>query len=507
MSRSRTDRPARPPSYVDALTPLFVLAVLISGAVYLFGQQAMDGPLQVAVILAALTVALIVLKNGHSWEEVAEAGRKGVSSVVSAIFILLAVGALIGTWNLAGTIPTLVFFGIQVIHPEWFYPAAFVVCAAISLGIGSSWTTAGTVGVGLVGLSVMVGVSAPITAGAVISGAYIGEKMSPLSETAILAAQLTKTEIGEHLRAQAWSSVPAGLVALLGFAIFGTLDGTAGASDAVIDSELLALERLFNISAWTLLPVALLVVLSVKRLPASLAITASALAAALLAPLLQPEATLRFIASPELPPVLAYVKAGWQALATGYQANSGIAPVDSLLSRGGMDSMLATVWLIIGALTLGTLLDEFGLLIKLVAPVLARARTTGRLVATVVGTAIGLNIVAADQYIAVVLPARIFKAEFRKRGLASSNLSRAAADGGSVTSPLVPWNSCGAYMAAVLGVATGAYLPFALFNLMSPLITLLLGFTGFKIERVGAEESADAIEEEEPAAYIHTARP
>jgi NhaC family Na+:H+ antiporter len=482
MSDTPAERRIREPSYLDALLPLAVLAILITGAVSLFGLDAMDGPLQVALILSAMSVALIVLKNGHSWEAVAEASRKGVASVVSAIFILFAVGALIGTWNMAGTIPTLVYYGIQIVNPDWFYPAAFLTCAVIAVAIGSSWTTSGTIGVGLVGLALMVGVSAPITAGAVISGAYVGEKMSPLSETAILAAQLTGTKINTHLKAQAWSSIPALVVALVGFVMLGMLDGGAGASEALISSELSALSSLFSISPWTLLPLLLLVVLSVLRAPASLAIIGSALCAAVLAPFLQPDATLRFVASPELPPALAFVKAGWQAMATGYDANSGIEAVDSLLSRGGMASMLLTIWLILGALAFGTLLDEFGLLLKLVTPLLVRAKSTGTLITTVVGTAFGLNIVAGDQYVAVVLPARIFRAEFAKRGLASSNLSRAVADGGSVTSPLIPWNSCGAYMAAVLGVATPLYLPFALFNIASPLITMLLGFTGFRIE-------------------------
>lgn len=492
MSQPPASRVVREPSYFDALLPLVVLAVLITGAVFLFGLDAMDGALQVALILAAMTVALIVLKNGHNWEEVAAAGQKGIASVVSAIFILFAVGALIGAWNMAGTIPTLVYYGIQIVNPNWFYPAAFLTCAAISAAIGSSWTTSGTIGVGLVGLSLMVGVSAPITAGAVISGAYVGEKMSPLSETAILAAQLTGTKIGTHLRAQAWSSVPALAVALIGFVVLGSLDGMSGASETLINSELSELSRLFSISPWTLLPMLLLVVLSVLRAPASLAIIGSALCAVVLAPLLQPDATLRFIDSPELPPALAFIKAGWQAMATGYEANSGIEAVDSLLSRGGMASMLLTIWLILGAVAFGTLLDEFGLLLKLVTPLLVRAKSTGALIATVVGTAFGLNIVAGDQYVAVVLPSRIFRAEFNKRGLASSNLSRAVADGGSVTSPLIPWNSCGAYMAAVLGVATPLYLPFALFNIASPLVTMLLGFTGFRIEPLSQAEPSEA---------------
>lgn len=494
MQPSAPPRTIREPSLVDALIPLAVLAVLISAAVYLFGNDAMEGPLQVALIFSALTAALIVLKNGHSWEEVAEAGRKGVSSVVSAIFILFAIGALIGAWNMAGTIPTLVYYGIMVMNPDWFYPAAFLICALISFGIGSSWTTAGTIGVGLVGLSVMVGVSVPITAGAVISGAYVGEKMSPLSETAILAAQLTDTPIHTHLRAQAWSSIPALLIALTGFILFGALDGTSGASDALIDSELAALSQLFSITPWTLLPVVLLVALSALKVPASLAIASSALAAAILAPFLQSDAVLRFVNAPDLPPIVAHIKAGWQVMATGFEARSGIEQVDSLLSRGGMASMLLTIWLILGALVFGSLLDEFGLLLKLVTPLISRAKTTGSLVATVVGSALGLNVVAGDQYVAVVLPARIFSAEFKKRGLASSNLSRAVADGGSVTSPLIPWNSCGAYMAAVLGVPVLVYLPFCLFNIASPLMTLLIGVTGWRVVKLGKEEARpDAI--------------
>lgn len=484
-------RQIRDPSYFDALAPLVVLAVLIAGAVTLFGLQATDGPLQVAIILAAMFTSFIVMKNGHSWDEVAEAGRKGVSSVVSAIFILFAVGALIGTWNMSGAIPTLVYYGIQVINPDWFYLASLLVCAAIAMGIGSSWTTAGTIGVGLVGLSFLAGVSPAATAGAVISGAYVGEKLSPLSETAILAAQLTGTTIYEHLRAQVWTSVPALVIAVIGFTVLGWADNTGGASDSVIASELSALSHLFNITPLNLLPLVLLVVLSIFKVPPSLAIIGSALAAAALTPFLQAEAVLRFVNEPDLAPPLAFLKGAWLAMSSGYQANSGIEVVDGLLSRGGMASMLLTIWLILGALVYGTLLDEFGLLLKLVTPVLMRARSTGSLVATVVTTAFGLNIAAGDQYVAVVLPARIFRAEFKKRELAPTNLSRAVADGGSVTSPLIPWNSCGAYMAAVLGVPTLVYLPFCLFNIASPLITMFYGFSGFKIERLDPQADDD----------------
>lgn len=484
-------RQIREPSFLDAFLPLVVLAGLIASAVALFGLGATEGPLQVALILSAMVTTGILLKNGHSWEAIAEAGRKGVSSVVGAIFILFAVGALIGTWNMSGTIPTMVYYGIQLISANWFYMATAVICGAISLGIGSSWTTAGTIGVGLVGLATLIGLSPAITAGAVVSGAYLGDKLSPLSETTILAAQLTGSDVYAHLRAQVWTSVPAFVLAVIVFTFIGLLDGTSGAGESVIASELSSLNTLFWITPLNLVPLVLLIVLSLLKVPPALAIMGAALIAGLMAAVLQPEAIIRFVGEPDLAAPATFIKGIWQALATGYQANSGIAVVDSLLSRGGMDSMLLTIWLILGALVFGTLLDEFGLLSKLVTPVLLRAKSTGQLIGTVVATAFGLNIVAGDQYVALVLPSRLFRVEFQKRGLASVNLSRTVADAGTVTSPLVPWNSCGAYMAAVLGVPTLLYLPFCIFNIASPILTVIYGFTGFKVERITPEPDLD----------------
>lgn len=495
-----SSRPIREPSWFDALAPLVLLAAMIMSSVALFGLDAINGPIQVGLLLAAMVTAFLIMRNGHSWEAVAASGARGVSSVVGAIFILFAVGALIGAWNMAGTIPTLVYYGLQVIEPNWFYLATVLVCGFISMGIGSSWTTAGTMGVGLVGLATMVGVSPVITAGAAISGCYVGEKLSPLSETAILSAQLTGTDIYSHLRQQAWSSIPALIVAITLFAILGLTDGTDGLDRSVITSELGALDGLFWITPLNLLPLLLLVILSVRRTPASIAIMVSALLAAALAPFTQPEAMLRFVADSHVSEPLVFVKASWLALANGFEANSGIPMVDSLLSRGGMDSMLLTIWLILGALVFGTLLDEFGLLAKLIAPVLLRARSTGSLIATVVGSALGLNLVSGDQYVAVVLPARMFREEFRARGLASTNLSRAVSDAGSVTSPLIPWNSCGAYMAVVLGVPTMLYLPYCFFNIASPLVTLLLGYTGFRILRAAPLSRPEPAAPSSPAA-------
>jgi NhaC family Na+:H+ antiporter len=464
------------------LIPIVVLIASIGGAVSLFGLDAIDGPVQVALLISTMIAAVIILKNGHSWDEIAASGGRAVSSIVSAIFILLAVGALIGSWNMSGTIPTMVYYGIQLLQPSWFYPASALICALVALSIGSSWTTVGTIGVGLVGIAALIGVSPVITAGAVISGAYLGDKTSPLSETTILSAQLVGTDIYTHIRTQIWTSIPAFIISFVIFTILGLSSDVVANPEAATD--LAKLNQLFWITPLNLIPLAFLVFLSLRKAPASLAIMSAALLGGITGAILQPQAILRFVNDPTLGIPLVYIKGIWMALANGYQENSGIADVDRLLSRGGMDSMLYTLWIIIGAVTFGTLMEEFGLLAKLINPVLLKARTTGLLFATVIATAVGLNIVAGDQYIALVLPARLFRVEFQKRGLQPQNLSRAAADAGTVTSPLVPWNSCGAFMAATLGIPTLLYLPYCIFNIASPILSLIYGITGFKVERI-----------------------
>jgi len=477
------------PSLVDSLVPLITLAVLIGGSLALFGLDALDGPIQVALILCALVAALIAMKNGRSYEEVEEATRASVASVTSAIFILLAVGALIGVWNLAGTIPTLVYYGIQLLSPGWFYAATALICGLVALSIGSSWTTAGTIGVGLVGIAIALDVSPAITAGAVVSGAYLGDKLSPLSETTVLTSQLVGVNVYEHVKRQAWTSVPAFVIAVIGFTVLGIVKGT----DAHVvpeTIELRALGDVYHITPLNLLPLVLLAFLSIRKVPATYALIAATLFAGVCGAFLQSDVVQGF-ASDGGGPVVQSIKAVWQAMATGFQMDSGVDEVDRLVSRGGMASMLPTVWLIIGAVTFGAMLEEFGMISRLIDPVIHAARTTGRLFATVFACAFGLNLVAGDQYIALILPTKMFRAEFRRRDLAPTNLSRLAADSGTVTSPLVPWNSCGAFMGAVLGVSALQYLPYALFNIASPALSVLYGFTGFRIEHLPPTTTPD----------------
>lgn len=493
MDESMEERAAvrvpREPSLLDAIVPLITLAVLIAGSLMLFGLAALDGPIQVALVMCAAVAALVAVKNGHSWSAIQEAGQGAMSSVTSATFILLAVGALIGTWNLSGTIPTLVYYGIQVLAPSWYYAAAAIICAVVAISIGSSWTTSATIGVGLVGIATMLGVSPVITAGAVISGAYLGDKTSPLSETTILTAQMVKVDVYEHIKRQVWTSVPAFLIALtvffvLGFTHVGQVDDTVSTT-----TELQALNGVFWISPVNLLPLVLLAFLSIRKAPASMALLASALFAGVLAVFTQPHVVADWIAGGNV--VTESLTAIWQAMAVGFDMDSGVAEVDRLVSRGGMASMLLTLWLIYGAVTFGALLERFGLIARLIDPMIASARSTGRLFLTVFASAFGLNVVAGDQYIALVLPSRIFRAEFARRGLAPTNLSRLAADSGTVTSPLVPWNSCGAFMGATLGVSTLLYAPYAIFCYASPLLSVLYGYTGFRIERVAPSELSE----------------
>ena len=284
----------RTPSLFDALLPLATLALLIAGALALFGLDALDGPIQVALLLCCAVVALIAMKNGHEFAAVQESGKGALASVTSAVFILLAVGALIGVWNLSGTIPTLVYYGIQILSPGWYYAATALICGVVALSIGSSWTTAATIGVGLVGIAGLIGVSPAITAGAVISGAYLGDKTSPLSETTVLTAQMVEVDVYQHIKRQVWTSVPAFLIAVVVFFVLG-LTRPDTVTSAETTSDLDKLNQVFNITPLALLPLVLLAYLSIRKVPASLALLASTLFAGVLGAFLQPDVYADFV--------------------------------------------------------------------------------------------------------------------------------------------------------------------------------------------------------------------
>jgi Na+:H+ antiporter, NhaC family len=324
----------------------------------------------------------------------------------------------------------------------------------------------------------------------VISGAYFGDKMTPVSETTVLTPSMVgNVTTQEHIGAMIWTSGPAALITVVLFALLGLATPATGQGFDPAEAQAV-LAQAFNITPLTLIPMIYLVVLSVRRAPAFLAIFSSALLAGVLAAFLQPSVVSAFVAKPDLGPLLTAIEGIYLSMANGFVSTTGFPTVDALFSRGGMDSMLTTVWLILGALSFAAIMEDAGMLERLIRPVLAKAQSTGRLFAAVIFTCIGLNIVAGDQYVSIVMPSRIYRLEFAKRGIAPRMLSRAVEDAGTVTSPLVPWNSCGAYMSGVLGIATVAYLPYCFFNLLSPVISLLYGLTGFRIERVAPSAPA-----------------
>jgi Na+:H+ antiporter, NhaC family len=493
ISDAAPESTPRTPSLLDALIPVASLIILISTSVVLFGLDATEGPLQVALLASAVVAAVIARKNGHEYPRINEAIVGGIGNAMGAIFILLAVGALIGTWNMSGTTPTVVYYGIKLLNPEYFYVAAALICATVGIVTGSSWTTAGTLGVAFVGMSSVLGVSPTITAGAVISGAYFGDKMTPLSETTILVPQLVGgITVYDHIRALMWTTGPALVIALVLFLVIG-LQEDVTETTAQKDAALAAIDSTYWISFINLLPLFLLVAFALIRYPPFLSVFFSALLAGAMAAFTQHDLVLDFAADPGLNAVPASVKAIYAAMATGFVLNTGIEPVDQLFSRGGMSSMLTTIWLVLGALAFASVMEHAGFLNRLFEPIMRVAKSTGTLIGTVGATAIGLNVIACDQYVAVVMPARSFRLEFQRRQIAPQVLSRTVDDTGTVTSPLVPWNTCGAYMTGTLGVSTFDYFPYAFFNLFNPIISMVYGFTGFQVKRaapINAEPEA-----------------
>ena len=476
----------RPPTMLDALIPVISLILMLALSVYLFGDESSSGPNQIVLTLGAAIAAIVALQNGHTWPRILKAIVAGISTAMGAILILLSVGGLIGTWLMAGTVPSLIYYGLEVLDPAWFYAASCIICAIAALATGSSWTVAGTLGVALIGVAMGLGLSPAIAAGEIISGAYFGDKMSPLSDTTNLAPAVVETDLFTHIRHMAWTTGPSIVIALILFTGVGLAADVPEEKLAL--AELMAtLDNTFNVTPLALIPLAIVFYLAYKKVPPLPTILFGALLGGFFAIVLQPDVVLAFAASPELPTGLALTKGVWLALSNGYSSSTGVADVDALLSRGGMSSMLVTIWLILTALAYGAVLEHAGMLKRLIESTLKAAKSTGTLVLSVVLSCIGINVVAADQYIAIVLPGKMYKAEFQRRGLDPRNLSRVVEDSGTLTSPLVPWNTCGAYMAGTLGVATIAYLPFAFFNLVNPLVSIFYGFTGITIKRLDDE--------------------
>ncbi|WP_417686635.1 Na+/H+ antiporter NhaC [Roseibium sp.] len=476
-------REEKAPALFWALVPILTLVLLLAAAYSLYGDEAADGANQLALTFAGVTAIVVGRRHGYSYDAMREAALESVNTGLGAIFILLAVGALIGTWAMSGTLVAMVYWGLKILSPDFFYFSVVLICAIVALCVGSSWTVAGTIGIGLMGVSQQMGLDPAITAGAIISGAYFGDKSSPLSDATNLATAAAGADLFHHITETLWTSIPTLCICLVIFLMLGA-PGDFDASG--FNSEL---ARSFNVGVLPFLPILLVMGLALFRYPPFLTIFIGALAGGVVAVILYPDAVFLMAADPELPTGWGLLKGVWTTMAQGYVSQTGAEVVDNFLTRGGMASMLVTVWLILSALAFGGIIDRIGILDKILGGILEAAHTTGRLVSALVFAAIGTNVLASDQYIAIVLPGKLFQKAFRKMGLAPEILSRALGDSATVTSALVPWNSCGAYMAATLGVATVSYLPFAFFNILNPLVTMALAFAGIRMLKAAKSTS------------------
>ncbi len=480
------DSEIRPASGLDVALTIGVTVLLLALSVLIFGSDSSSGANQIALVIGTVLATIVGIRNGHSWKVIEQNIIGGISTALPAIMILFSVGSLIGMWMLSGTVPTMIYYGLLLLDPAIFYPASCLLCAITALSIGSSWTVAGTLGIGLIGVAAGMGISIEITAGAIISGAYFGDKMSPLSDTTNLAPAVTGIDIFTHIRYMTWTTAPSFVIALIGFSLIGLYYSGEG-DDAGLQDTLTALTANFEINVLMLIPVVVVVWMAAKKVPAIAAILTGVLVGLLTALIFQRQAVAGLVADPALGQGLATAKALWTVLFDGYTANTGNDNLDSLLSRGGMSSMLTTVWLILTAMCFGAALEKAGILERLVHALVGFAKSVGALISTTLATSFGVNVLAADQYIAIVIPGRMFADAYRERGLHEKVLSRTLEDGGTITSALVPWNTCGAFMAATLGVPTLAYLPFCFFNLVNPFVAATYGYTGYRIARLDDE--------------------
>ena len=465
----------RAPTLAAALVPVGLLIGMLATSVYLFGDESSSGPNQIVLMLATGVVLVIGLIYGHTWTELEAGISRGITVSIGAILILLVVGSLIGAWILAGVVPTMIYYGLSILSPSVFYAAACVISAVVALATGSSWTTAGTIGIALIGVATAQDLHLGLAAGAIISGAYFGDKMSPLSDTTNLAPAVAGTDLFSHIRHMVWTTTPSFAIAVLLFGFAGVQTSTS--EDATeLTAVLEVLGDQFAIGPHLLVPVLVVIALVVRRVPAFPALLIGALAGSVFAAVFQREAITTFVDDTTLSTPVAVLKGVWIALYGGFELRSGHAVVDDLLSRGGMASMLTTVWLIISAMMFGAVMETTGLLHVIASRILSLVRSTGSLISATLLTSFGMNVLAADQYIAIVLPGRMFRREFELRRLDPKNLSRTLEDSGTLTSVLVPWNTCGAFMAQTLGVSTLTYAPFAFFNIVNPLIAMAYGY-------------------------------
>ncbi len=464
-----------------AFLPILVLIILLSLNVYVYEDNATYGPNQIALLFASFIGILIGMRYGFTWEALRDKMFSSIGSAMGAIIILLIIGALSGTWMLSGVVPTMIYYGLEVLHPSYFLVASCIICAVVSLATGSSWSTIATVGVALLGIGTVMDMNLGMVAGSIISGAYFGDKMSPLSDTTNLAPAMAGTDLISHIRYMLITTVPTFLVALVLFGILGFTHNTEFDNSSVVVMQD-SIKETFNISPLLLLVPVMVFFMIYKKIEAIPALFLGTLLGAVVAVFAQPDLLARLgegSSSWEAKySVIVNSMFGETAISTGNET------MDNLLVSRGMSGMMNTIWLVLCAMSFGGVMEGTGMLKSLTGFMVKRVKSTGSLISTTAGTCVFFNVTASDQYLAIVVPGKMYSEEFKNRNLAPENLSRTLEDSGTVTSVLVPWNTCGAAQSSVLNVATGTYWMYCFFNLISPITTILVAYLGFKIKKL-----------------------
>lgn len=461
----------------EALIPVIALIGMLAYNVYVFGDSALSGSNQFVLLLGGAVAALVGFKNKVSYKLMMDEVAENIRSTSSAILILLMVGALAGTWLISGIIPSMIYYGLQILNPTIFLIACLVICAVISVATGSSWTTAATVGIALIGIGGALGISLGMTAGAVLSGAYFGDKMSPMSDTTNLAPAMAGTDLFTHIKYMAYTTVPTFVVTFIFFLILGFTQSATGEADT---GQMLAdIDKAFNITPILFLVPAIVIVLIVKKTPPLIALLAGTILGGVFALIFQPQVVAQVAGVEKLDFNSAY-KGVMNAITVKTSVATENEVLKDLFTAGGMEKMLGTIWLILCAMVFGGVMDAIGALAKISSFMLSLFDSIFGLFASTVFTCIGLNFTASDQYLALVVPGKMYAKAYKDKGLAPENLSRALEDSGTVTSVLIPWNTCGAYHSGVLGVPVIDYAFYAMFNWLSPFMTLI--FAAFRIK-------------------------
>ncbi|MEM9647920.1 MAG: Na+/H+ antiporter NhaC [Bacteroidota bacterium] len=471
----------------EALIPVIALVAMLAYNVYVFGDDALSGSNQFILLMGGAVAAIVGFFNKASYKQMIAEVAENVRSTTGALLILLMVGALSGTWLISGIIPAMIYYGLQILNPTIFLAACVIICAIISIATGSSWTTAATVGIALIGIGDALGISLGMTAGAVLSGAYFGDKMSPLSDTTNLAPAMAGGDLFSHIRYMAWTTIPTVSVTLVVFIILGFTIDTSGQAEtgAILEN----ISAAFNISGWLFLVPLVVIFLIVKKAPPLMALLIGTLLGGVFALLFQPDIVAKVGGSDILTFESAY-KGILNAITVDTSISTNDPALNDLFSSRGMAGMLGTIWLIVCAMVFGGIMDGIGALQRITKSLLNMAKTTFGLFASTVGSCLALNVTASDQYLALVVPGKMFSNAYRERGLAPENLSRTLEDSGTVTSVLVPWNTCGAYHSGVLGVPVIDYFVFAIFNWLSPFMTLLFAALQIKIKQLAVPAKA-----------------